>query len=179
MTPEDLKNITDKQIEQEKLSILFDEKKCKAHQKDLEEKYAKYILKKEVVPVTRWYFEDIKDSTIQIELKVGDAIQHIELEQSFSFDNVYKGSIQSTIVELSPKYVKVATPEKYYYLITEGAKVFSVFSPLYDKEFDVQERMMRLLEKQRSPLTFSQIKTLLIIALSIISISIFCGIVLF
>jgi hypothetical protein len=44
MTPEDLKNITDKQIEQEKLSILFDEKKCKAHQKDLDYGIWRYVL---------------------------------------------------------------------------------------------------------------------------------------
>jgi hypothetical protein len=180
MTPEELKQFEERQAAQEKMLSQFDSEKCKAEQKRLENENALYVLKKEIIPFTRWYFENIKDSTIQIDLCVGDAIDHIELEQSFSFDNVYKGTIRSTIVEISPKYIKVATPEKFSYLITEGTKVFTIFKPLYEKEFDVQERMMALLEGQNSKkLTFDQKKTLLIIILSIVSILIFGGIMLF
>lgn len=173
MTPEEIKKFEERQAAQEKMVSQFDSEKCKAEQKRLENENALYILRKEIIPYTRWYFENIKDSTIQIDLCIGDAIDHIELEQSFTFDNVYKGTIRSTIVEISPKYVKLATPEKFSYLIAEGAKVFTIIKPLYEKEFDVQERMMLLLENQRKPLTFDQIRTLLIIVLSIISISIF------
>ena len=63
--------------------------------------------------------------------------------------------------------------------MTEGAKVMTIIKPLYEKEFDVQERLMAILEEKRKPLSFAQIVTLLITVLSIISISIFCGIVLF
>lgn len=179
MTPEEVKKFEERQVAQDKMLSQFDANKCIAIQKDLEDKYALYVLKKELVPFTRWYFENIKDSTIQIEINNGDSIEHIELEQSFSFTNEYKGTIRSTVTEISPKYIKLATPEKFSYLITEGAKVFTIVKPLYEKEFDVQERLMAILEEKRKPLTFDQIKTLLIITLSIISISIFCGIVLF
>jgi len=179
MTPEEIQKFEERQAAQEKMISQFDAEKCISIQKDLEEKYALYILKKELVPFTRWYFENIKDSTIQIDLCNGDSIEHIELEQSFSFTNEYKGTIRSTITEISPKYIKLATPEKFNYLMTEGAKVMTIIKPLYEKEFDVQERLMAILEEKRKPLTFAQIITLLITVLSIISISIFCGIVLF
>lgn len=175
MTPEEIEKFEERQAAQEKMVSQFDAEKCKAEQKRLENENALYVLKKEIIPYTRWYFENIKDSTIQIDLNIGDAIDHIELEQSFTFDNVYKGTIRSTVVEISPKYVKLATPEKFSYLITEGAKVFTIIKPIYEKEFDIQERMMDLLENQHKPLTFSQIKTLLIITLCIISLSIFGG----
>lgn len=183
MTPEEIKKFEEKQLEQEKALSEFDSEKCKAEQKRLENENALYILRKEIIPYTRWYFQNIKDSTIQIDLSIGDAIDHIELEQSFSFKNEYKGTIRSTVIEITPKYVKVMTPEQYGYLITEGCKAFTIIKPLYEKEFDVQERMIALMENQNAnksvPLTFDQIKTLLIIVLSIISILIFGSIVLF
>lgn len=179
MTPEEIQKFEERQAAQEKMISQFDEEKCKAEQKRLENENALYVLKKQIIPYTQWYFENIKDSTILIDLAIGDAIDHIELEQSFSFTNEYKGTIRSTIVEISPKYIKVATPEKFNYLMTEGAKVMTIIKPLYEKEFDVQERLMAILEEKRKPLTFAQIVTLLITVLSIISISIFCGIVLF
>lgn len=179
MTPEELQKFTKQQEEQEKILSKFDSEKCKLLKNHLEDENALYVLKKEIIPFTRWYFENIKDSTIQIELCIGDAIDHIELEQSFTFNNEYKGTIRSTVIEITPKYVKLMTPEQYGYLITEGCKVFTIIKPIYEKEFDIQERMVALMENQNRKLTFDQIKTLLIIALSFISILIFIIIMLF
>jgi len=176
MTPEELQKFQERQAEQEKMLSQFNREKCEIEQKRLENENALYILRKEIVPCTRWYFENIKDSTIQIDLCIGDAIEHIELEQSFTFKNEYKGTIRSTVVEINPKYVKLMTPDGFGYLITEGCKVFTIIKPIYEKEFDVQERMVALMEKK---LSFPQIVTLLIITLSFISILIFSGIMLF
>lgn len=183
MTPEELQKFQERQAEQEKMLSQFDSEKCISLKNHLEETHALYVLKKEIVPFTRWYFENIKDSTIQIDLCIGDAIEHIELEQSFTFKNEYKGTIRSTVVEVNPKYVKLMTPDGFGYLITEGCKVFTIIKPIYEKEFDVQERMVALMENQnankREPLNFGQIVTLLVITLSFISILIFSGIMLF
>lgn len=183
MTPEEIKKFEEKQLEQERALSEFDSEKCISLKNHLEETHALYVLRKEIIPFTRWYFENIKDSTIQIDLVIGDSIEHIELEQSFSFKNEYKGTIRSTIIEISPSYIKLMTPDRTNYLITEGCKAFTIIKPIYEKEFDVQERMIALMENQNAkksePLTFDQIKTLVIIVLSIISILIFGSMMVF
>lgn len=102
---------------------------CKGIKKSNEDNYAKYVLKKEIVPITRWYVENIETKN-QINLDLGDRLEHIELEQSFDFKNNYVGTIRSIVVELGPKHIKLATPEKYFYLMGENNKIFEIYKPL-------------------------------------------------
>ena len=62
MTPEEIQKFEERQAAQEKMISQFDEEKCKAEQKRLENENALYVLKKQIIPYTRWYFENIKDS---------------------------------------------------------------------------------------------------------------------
>lgn len=115
---------------------------CKGIKQNTEDLYAKYTLKKEIIPITRWYLED-KDGN-QINLCIGDQIEYIDLEQSFDFKNNYVGTIRGVIADLEPKYIKLATPIKYYYLMGEGNKVFEIYRPLIENsDFQQSSKVQR------------------------------------
>lgn len=105
---------------------------CKQIKITNERLYAKYTLKKDIVPVTRWYLVDQENK--QINIDVGDRIDYIDLEQSFDFKNNYLGTIRGIVADLEPKYLKLATPEKYYYLMGENNKIFGIYKPLDSSE---------------------------------------------
>ncbi len=125
--------------QQEDLYSKANVKLCEQIKYENEEKYASFILRKEIIPYTKWFLEDLKDSAKKIELNVGDQILIIDLEQSFSIDNIFHGTTRNRIIELGSKAITVVTPNSYNLLIGEGYKVFAINKPLYENEFGQQE----------------------------------------
>ena len=144
MTPQELDKLTEEQKSDISTS---DIDKCKQIKTKIENDDARFIVKKQVVPITRWYLENIKDSS-EITLDIGDQIELIDLEQSFSRDNVYKGTTRNVVCELSANYIKLKTPDPHALLITEGVKVFAVNKPLYKNEFNATEALMNLIREE-------------------------------
>lgn len=140
MIPDNLMQQTENQ---EKELISFNIELCEKVKKSTEDQFAEFILKKDIYPVTRWYIVDKEDR--EINLDVGDRIDHIELAQCFNLKNKYLGTIRSIIVELGPKHIKLATPEKYYYLMGEGNKIFGIYKPFApNSEDDSKEKIQKI-----------------------------------
>lgn len=179
MTPEQLQQMSK---EQEVILANINIEKCKDIKETIENEHAKYVLKKQIVPYTKWYLEDVQNVNNTIELCIGDQIEHVDLEQSFSIKNEYKGTIRSTVMEMGPKYIKISTPEPFNLLIGENHKIFAINKPLYEKEFDVNVAIIEMLQQQldkKPGITFEQVKTFLITSICVISLLIFFGIMLF
>lgn len=141
----------------------FNLETCKEIKKSTENEHAKYTLRKDTIPVTRWYLQDKEGN--EINLDIGDGLDVIELEQCFDLQNNYLGTIRATVAELEPKNIKLSTPGKFFYLIGVGHKVFD-FHKLQDEKVEVHQNTE----------SFSFWKIVGIILLVLILIS--CGIVL-
>ena len=170
MTPEELILNTETQI---LTPITVDTEKCKRIKNHIEGEHAPYILSKDIVPVTRWFLKNIK-TDIEYDLSIGDQLEYVDLEQSFDYKNNYKGSIRATIVDLEPKHLKVATPQKTFYLMGTGTKILGYHKPLHQMEIDPTLQLVSILKEQNSKkLTFTQLKSLIILIGLISSILIF------
>lgn len=126
---------------------VVDIEKCKLEKIRLDDENAKFVLKKQMLPITKWYLENLKDgSTIDVE--VGDQIELIDLEQSFEVNSSYKGSTRNTVLEIGPKFVRLLTPDSLALLISENSKILGINKPLYKGEFSPIEQVMRLLHDE-------------------------------
>ena len=126
---------------------VVDIEKCKLEKIRLDNENAKFVLKKQMLPITKWYLENLKDgSTIDVE--VGDQIELIDLEQSFEVNSSYKGSTRNTVLEIGPKFVRLLTPDSLALLISENSKILGINKPLYKGEFSPIEQVMRLLHDE-------------------------------
>ena len=144
MTPQELDKLTE---EQKSDTSMSDIEKCKQIKTKIENDDARFIVKKQIVPCTRWYLENLKDSS-EINIDIGDQIELIDLEQSFSRDNAYKGTTRNVVLELGANFIKVKTPDPHALLITEGVKVFSHNKPLYENEFNATEELMNYIREE-------------------------------
>lgn len=144
MTPQELEQLSEEQ--KTKFSkVNIDE--CKGIKAHVESEHAAFVVRKQITPFTRWYLENLKDNS-QINLEVGDQLELIDLEQSFSLSNEYKGTTRNTILEMGAKFIKLKTPDPHALLISEDAKIFAINKPLYKGEFNAAEEMMRLLQQE-------------------------------
>lgn len=144
MTPQELDKLTEEQKSDISTS---DIDKCKQIKTKIENDDARFVVKKQVIPYTRWYLKNLKDSS-EINIDIGDQIELIDLEQSFSRDNVYKGTTRNVVLELGANFIKLKTPDPHALLITEGVKVFSHNKPLYKNEFNATEELMNLIREE-------------------------------
>lgn len=144
MTPQELDQLTKEQNSDISTS---DIDKCKQIKTKIENDDARFVVKKQVVPCTRWYLENLKDSS-EVNIDIGDQIELIDLEQSFSRDNAYKGTTRNVVLELGANFIKLKTPDPHALLITEGVKVFSHNKPLYKNEFNATEELMNLIREE-------------------------------
>ena len=144
MTPQELDKLTE---EQKSDTSTSDIEKCKQLKTKIENDGARFVVKKQVVPFTRWYLENLKDSS-EIIIDIGDQIELIDLEQSFSRDNVYRGTTRNVVLELGANFIKLKTPDPHALLITEGVKVFTLNKPLYKNEFNPTEALMNLIREE-------------------------------
>jgi hypothetical protein len=144
MTPQELDKLIEEQKSDTSTSGI---EKCKQLKAKIENDDARFIVKKQIVPFTRWYLENLKDAS-EINIDIGDQIELIDLEQSFSHDNIYKGTTRNVVLELGANFIKLKTPDPHALLITEGVKVFTVNKPLYKNEFNATEELMNLIREE-------------------------------
>lgn len=139
----------EKLSENQNSTVSVDIEKCKLEKIRLDNENAQFVLKKQILPVTKWYLENLKDSST-IDVEVGNQIELIDLEQSFELDSSYKGSTRNTVLEIEPKFVKLRTPASSNLLISEGSKILGFNKPIYKGEFVSSpiEQVMRLLHDE-------------------------------
>lgn len=153
-----ISNLIEETKKQEKELSSFDLELCTKTKKSVEDQYAPFTLCKDILPVTRWYLVNKKG--YQIDICLGDSLDIVEIEQCFDLKNNYRGTIRTIVADLGPKQIRLLTPEKNYYLMGEGNKIFGIYKPLTEPSHLSSAKSLKLLS---------------IVLLMIIVILIICG----
>lgn len=102
---------------------------------DERHKEAKWVISKTDTEERAWILKNTETSEWTF-INIGDTLEIITIEESFDIKANYKGSIKTTVVDLSNKeMIRVRLPNTKGHLICENDKVFSILKPLtYEKE---------------------------------------------
>lgn len=136
-------NLIEEAKKQEQELISFDIELCEKTKKSVEEQYAPFTLCKDILPVTRWYL--LNEKGYQIDICPGDSLDIVEIEQCFDLKNNYRGTIRSTVTDLGPKHIRLLTPEKFFYLMGEGNKVFGIYKPLIEQNHLISHKSQKII----------------------------------
>ena len=102
---------------------------------DERQKEAKWVITKSDTEERAWILKNIETEEWTF-ISVGDTLEIITIEECFDIKANYKGSVKTTVVDLSNKdMIRVRLPNTNGHMLCENDIVFSVSKPLiFEKE---------------------------------------------